>query len=145
MVAVSRLAIEVIANSLWKGARRSFKCATSDAAPSRVPLPGLYLGRLARRSLLQVARHGGDPTQGDYTEDLNRRTLAVGVVFLLINIYAFSPWVSSEVRNLKVCVFDKEYEREFLADAKRNTQGLSSLQDPDCLPLLQVVQRWLPS
>ncbi|CAJ1415251.1 unnamed protein product [Effrenium voratum] len=94
---------------------------------------------------LQVARHGGDPTQGDYTEDLNRRTLAVGVVFLLINIYAFSPWVSSEVRNLKVCVFDKEYEQEFLADAKRNTQGLSSLQDPDCLPLLQVVQRWLPS
>ncbi|CAE7683959.1 unnamed protein product [Symbiodinium necroappetens] len=80
----------------------------------------------------------------DYTEDLNQRTLVLGVIFLVANIYAFSPMVPPEARRLKVCVYDKEYEREFLSDPSRNTQGLAALQDEDCLPLGQVLQKWLP-
>ncbi|CAE7228053.1 unnamed protein product [Symbiodinium pilosum] len=68
----------------------------------------------------------------DYTDDLNqplRRTLVLGAIFLAANIYAFSPIVSPEARRLKVCVYDKEYERQFIADPTRNTQGLTLLQD----------------
>ncbi|CAJ1330135.1 unnamed protein product [Effrenium voratum] len=58
----------------------------------------------------------------------------LGALFLVI-CYIFTK--DEEVRNLKLCVRSKQFEKEFFEDPKKaewaKQKGYKALQDPDCV------------